>query len=62
MKPDKTFLIKCGSKVKAKDGEQGTVKGCFMSEEGIVLTVQTAPDRAACRNVPLKDVEDLLDA
>lgn len=49
-------LIKAGARVKTRDGREGTVKGSYMSSEGIVLTVQCGGNPIVCDNVPFGDV------
>lgn len=54
--------VKAGAKVKLADGSFGTVRGSYMSAEGIVLRLKMSPDSNCDRNVPLADVLEVLDA
>lgn len=54
--------LKAGVKVKLTDGTVGTVRGSYMSTEGIVLRVRCSPESACDRNVPLADVAEVIDA
>jgi len=59
MKVD-VLRLKAGARVKMKDGEVGKVRGSYMSTTGIILTVQTNPSSCVDRNVPLEDIEEVI--
>lgn len=54
--------LKSGAKLKLSDGSVGTVRGSYMSTEGLVLRVKMSPDSVCDRNVPLADVTEVVDA
>lgn len=53
--------IKPGKKVKLLDGKTHDVRGCYMSENGIVITVKTRPGSVVDRNVHIEDIQTIED-
>lgn len=53
--------LKTGVKIKMIDGEIGTIRGSYMSTDGIILTVKTNPNSIADRNVPLDKIAEILE-
>lgn len=52
--------LKAGKRLKLKDGETGPIRGAYMSTDGLILTVQTHPDRPLiARNVPLAQIDEV---
>lgn len=52
--------IKSGTTIRTKDGAVLSVRGCYMSETGIVLTCKAADGDMVERNVPLDAVESVV--
>lgn len=53
--------LKTGVLVEMKDGERGVIRGSYMSVDGIILTVKTNPSSACDRNVPLDQIEKVIE-
>ncbi len=48
------------AKITLKDGTPHEVCGCYMSAEGIIVTVKASRDGIVDRNVPLADIEEVV--
>lgn len=57
LKIDDVMKLKHGEKVRLKDGENGPIRGCYMSVDGVIFTVDTR-GTGVCRNVPWQDLVD----
>lgn len=53
--------LKTGTTVKMKDGETGTIRGSYMSTDGIVFTVKTSLSSICDRNVPLDQIAEIIE-
>ena len=55
-------VVKLGTKIKLLDGTVLTVRGSYMSSDGIVLTAREGTGGIVDRNVPIGDVVEVTDA
>lgn len=54
--------LKTGVKVKLENPEEtGTIRGSYMTIDGIVFTVKTNPGSIVDRNVLLKDIKEIVE-
>lgn len=54
--------LKAGAKIRLlKGGEILEIKGSYMSGTGLVLTSKPKPGRVDSRNVPVEDIESVLE-
>lgn len=51
--------IQKGVKVRVKDGRVLTVRGCYLSTSGIVVTAKDG-NQIVDQNIPLRDVESIV--
>lgn len=52
--------LRPGTKIRVKDGSVLFVKGMYMSPDGPVVTAVEGPGKLCARNVPAKDVVEIV--
>ena len=53
--------LKKGEKIKTSDGAVLVIRGCYMSTDGVIFTANDGGG-IVDRNVPLKDILEVVDA
>lgn len=51
--------IQRGKRIRVKDGRVLTVRGCFLSADGIVVTAKDGA-QIVDQNIPLRDVQEVI--